>query len=246
MKVLIFDIEAPFAHFKVPYTTSSPLTYPIPTKTAIAGMIAGIIGLDKSDYTKYFTINNFQLAIRILNPIKTIHINENFINVKEVPDFHQWKKGKNPRTQINIEFIKDCAYRLFIWHKDNKIYFTLKENLERHQSYYSLCMGLSECLSNFKFICESELIEKVSVDTEINISSVIPLSQLKNNLSQIVFGHENRKYLKVHIPIELSEKRELTKSEEILFERDGKEIYLTNIKYYEVMADNKNENIMIF
>lgn len=244
MRVLIFDIWAPFGHFRVPYTTTSPLTYPIPTKTAVAGMISAIIGIDKNEYLKYFDSESFKIGIRIIESIKMTHINENFINVKEVSFFARWKEGKNPRTQINVEFLKDCKYRLYIYHNNEELYQKLKTNLENHQSVYSVCMGLSECLANFNYVCESELQQKRSNSEEIKVNSVVPLSKIRRD--SILISSEGMKYVKIHIPIELSEDRTLKKTEDLLIEKDGKSIPLKNIEYFEVVTKEGTENIILF
>ena len=41
-RVLVFDIWGDFAHFRRFETTTSPLTYPFPTGSAIAGYLAAI------------------------------------------------------------------------------------------------------------------------------------------------------------------------------------------------------------
>jgi len=46
-KYLVFDISASYGHFKKPYTTTSPLTYSIPTRTAVSGIIAAVLGFGK-------------------------------------------------------------------------------------------------------------------------------------------------------------------------------------------------------
>jgi CRISPR-associated protein Cas5h len=238
-KLLVFDIFAPFAHFRVPYTTTSPITYPIPPKTAIAGIVSAIIGIDKNEYLSYFNSSNFRVGIKIINPIKMIHICENFLNVKEVKFFARWEKRKNPRTQIKVEFLKDVKYRLYIWHSDNTIYSKLKRNLYEHNSFYTLCLGLSECLANFEFVGEYSLTSKTT-DNPVEISSVIPLEQIKQD--SLIFDNTPSRYLKVHLPVELSENRELKKTEEILIERDGKTVQLKSVNFFEC---NK-ENIFLF
>jgi len=239
-KLLVFDIFAPFAHFRVPYTTTSPITYPIPPKTAIAGIVSAIIGIDKNEYLSYFNSSNFRVGIRIINPIKMIHISENFLNVKDIKFFARWEKGKNPKTQIKVEFLKDVKYRLYIWHSDEKIYTDLKEKLSDHQSYYSLCMGLSECLTNFEFVGEYIVNKKEEGKGEVEISSVIPLGKITQD--SLVFDNAPSRYLKVHLPVELSKDRELLKTEEILIERDGRGIKLQKVEFLEC----NSENIFLF
>ena len=44
MKCLVFDIKGDYGHFKKYYTTSSPLTFSIPPRTTVSGMIGALIG----------------------------------------------------------------------------------------------------------------------------------------------------------------------------------------------------------
>ena len=46
-EVLIFDIQGEYGHFRKYNTTTSPLTYSIPTSTAIAGILGAILGMER-------------------------------------------------------------------------------------------------------------------------------------------------------------------------------------------------------
>ncbi|MDD4749617.1 MAG: CRISPR-associated protein Cas5, partial [Methanosarcinaceae archaeon] len=74
MKVLVFDVWGEFGHFRKHYTTTSPLTFSIPPRTAISGMIGAIIGLDKAEYLKYFSKNEAKIAVKIESPVKKTRI----------------------------------------------------------------------------------------------------------------------------------------------------------------------------
>ena len=54
-----FDLNAPIAMFRRPYTTTSSVSFPIPPPTAVAGLLGAIIGLpnesdEKAFYAKYW------------------------------------------------------------------------------------------------------------------------------------------------------------------------------------------------
>ena len=68
--VLVFDVWGEYGHFRKYYTTTSPLTFAMPPRTALSGLIAGIIGLDKTEYLKYFSKQNAQIAVRNPFPYK--------------------------------------------------------------------------------------------------------------------------------------------------------------------------------
>lgn len=69
-KLLCFDIWADYAHFKKYYTTTSPLTFSIPPKTSIYGIIGAILGMGKNEYLYYFQPGMCQIGIQIMKPIK--------------------------------------------------------------------------------------------------------------------------------------------------------------------------------
>ena len=46
-EILIFDIQSEYGHFRKYNTTTSPLTYSIPTRTAIAGILGAILGMER-------------------------------------------------------------------------------------------------------------------------------------------------------------------------------------------------------
>ena len=69
-KVLVFDIWGEYAHFRKYYTTTSPLSYSIPPRTAVTGFIGAILGLGKEKYLKHFTKKQAFIAVRLLNPVK--------------------------------------------------------------------------------------------------------------------------------------------------------------------------------
>ncbi len=121
LKMVSFDIWSDFGHFRKGYSTTSPLTYPFPTRTAISGLIAAIIGLERDSYYNLFHENNSAIALQILNPIKKININQNLINTKLGYFLWDIKDQSSIRTQINYEYLKNPKYRIFVWLKDDKM-----------------------------------------------------------------------------------------------------------------------------
>ena len=144
MKVIVFDIWADYGHFKTAYTTTSPISYPIPPKTSVYGMLGTIIGLDKNKYLNHFQDDNCQIAIKINKPIQKTHISENLLNTKVVTKknyFARWNEGTSPRTQIKIEFLKDASYRLYVSLQDEQLFKKLVEQgdiIEPKVGFYKL------------------------------------------------------------------------------------------------------------
>lgn len=214
MKVLAFDIWGDYAHFRKYFTTSSPLTYAVPPKTAVYGMISAVLGIDKNKYLEKFSKAQCDIAISIVNPIKKSRIPMNYIDTKSSIDM---SKIKN-RTQVNLEVLKDVKYRIYVAHRDEKLYRDLKESLENNKSVYTLSLGLSEFIANYKYVGEYE-VQKNESDAIQEINSVVPYSQ-KNNME----FKEGREYLKDTVYNEMDADRVVTEYIEIVYERNGKSV----------------------
>ena len=48
-KVIVFDIWAPYAYFRKPYTTTTALTFNFIPRSAIEGIIGAILGISYDD-----------------------------------------------------------------------------------------------------------------------------------------------------------------------------------------------------
>lgn len=235
-KLLIFDIWGNYGHFRKPYTTTSPLTYSIPPRTALTGIIGAILGIEKEKNNRDLNYNNCNMSLKILNPIKKVVIGQNLINTKEAKMMARMPK-KGGRTQIRFEKLKDIKYRIYIEIFDSKNYDLLKKNLENHISKYTISLGLTEDLANFEYIGEYEYEQKngdVDLDSVVNMENLTP--------ENIIF-EENKEYFADTYPLEMKKDREVTEFGEILIERKSKKIRLRNVKYIEI-KNKELEKIM--
>lgn len=219
MRVLVFDIWGEFGHFRKQYTTTSPLTFSIPPRTSIAGMIGAIIGLGKDEYLQYFSKSDASIAVRIMRPIKKTRIAENLIDTKSADLMSRIKN----RTQIRFELLKDVKYRIYFSHTSEEIYNKLYSLLKEHKSVYTLCLGLSEHIANYEFIGEIVGVSEFS-DSEKEVHSII----LEKELLKINF-EEEKEYFSETIPLEMIPEREVTEYGKVLFERNAKSI-VANVK----------------
>lgn len=242
-QVLIFDVWGDYAHFRRFYTTTSPLTFPIPPRTALCGLIGAIIGLEKGNngYLKYFTLNKAFIGLRLINPPKKVTIAENIIDTEKSPkSFYDIK-----RTRIRYEFLKNPKYRIYFYHTDENIYKELKENLISHKSVYTPCLGLSENIANFEFVGEFKVEPKTS-GGYVQINSVLPTEKIAEKQG-INFNREGEsEYFSIKVPIELNLDRVVIKYSDILFERTGKlvEAKLTSPYWSIDYNGGTNENIV--
>ncbi|SFP76437.1 type I-B CRISPR-associated protein Cas5b [Caldicoprobacter faecalis] len=238
MKALVFDIYGDFGHFKKFYTTSSPLTFSFPPPPTVRGMLGAIAGVDKSEYLNVFSHKECRIAIRILSPIKKIRMGINHINTKG----NYWipvKKGTHEaRTQIRTEFLKNPAYRIYVCHKDEGVFGRLVENVMEHKTVYTLSMGLSELLANFRYVGLWEVRECGNGEGEI--ATVIPMSAVEEYGIRF---EEGKKYFKEKISVNMNQDRVVERYEDVIFEAQGKSIYARTKVYWEV---ENGERIVFF
>lgn len=214
MKCLVFDIYGEYGHFRKFYTTSSPLTFSIPPRTSITGMIGALIGLDKEKYIDYFSKDKSKIAVKILNPVNKTRISINFIDTKNASMNSIFKN----RTQVTMELLKEPKFRIYFTHTDKKIYDKVKYFLENKKNYYTLSMGLSEFLAEYDYIGEIDLKfnknnDFVDIDTVINFDESM----------EIEFENE-KEYFKDTIQNEMNNQRVVTEYIKVLLERQGHSI----------------------
>ncbi len=236
--VVIFDVWGDYAHFRRFYTTTSPLTFPIPPRTALCGLIGAIIGLEKdnNEYLRYLSANSgADIGLRLLSPVKKMLIAENLIHTKEAKG-----PGMNlitSRTQINYEFLKNPRYRIYFHHDDEDIHLQLRENLSHHRSVYTPCLGLSENIANFSF--GGEFMAKPETSTDhVPIHSVLPTEKVLDADFEIA-----GEYFSIKVPFELDTDRIVKKYGNILFERWCKPIK-AKLRCHYWRIEDRDENIV--
>ena len=224
MKLLAFDIWGDYAYFRRGYTSTSTITFPFPSRTTISGLIAGILGLEKDSYHDIFNEENSKLGLRIINPIKKININLNYINTKE--GFLLSDIKSNPRVRVQTEFLKDVKYRIYVSLNDNNLMEELYSNLNEHKSIFTPCLGISECIADFSLVYE-ELFDLNSINEDnVDINSVV----LKSTGDLLV--EPGKKYGIVKSPGFMNSERIVSKFLEYYYEENGNPIKIKNCDYY--------------
>lgn len=235
-KVIVFDIWGRYAHFKKIYVTTSALSYALPFKTSVYGMIGAIIGLEKNGnkYLESFNQENCKIAIQVIKPIKFQRLNIN-LSVEPGPI-------KGNRKPTMLEYVTDPFYRIFFWHKDQNLTEKLLNHLQSKTSVYTPVLGLAHCLANFNFIGYHEI--KPFQNTAI-IDSVIPKSHIKDIDSEYWDQNEIHIQEQDMYPLEMNTKREVTKRESILFDINGKAVKATVNGGYQISINDKQYNIIL-
>ena len=218
---IVFDVWGDYAHFRKYYTTSSPLTFTIPPRTTIIGLVSAIIGLDKDEYLHHMTKDKAHVAVRLLNTVNKTRFGMNLINTKD----GYWtpvKRGfHEPRTQIRFELLKGPRFRIYFSHQDIQLHDALRQNLKEHKSVYTPCLGISELIADFSYIGQFRASTKGEVNEFIPVATTLPLDAAL----EIKLMEPGYKFFKERIPTEMQAGRDVTEYREVLYEIQGKPIH---------------------
>ncbi len=224
MKVLEFDIWADYAQFRKFYTNMSPLTYQIPPRTVIAGIIGGIIGIDKAENPEKFSPEISYIGIQILQQSRNVKIPVN--NLKTSGGMSQFSRFKEHKP-THVEYLKCPKYRIYFSHNDDGIYQKLLSHLKEHKSQYTICLGISNCLANFSYIKEIEY-SSVSENKEWHF---IKTAIKDNDVIDIDFG-SNIQIFRTLLPRAMKNDRETFQYEQYIFESSGKKMKVIPKEYW--------------
>jgi len=215
MQFVVFDVRADLAQFKKPFTTMSPQTFGFPTGTALIGLISAVIGLDKSEYWKFFPEDSYTLAVGVKKTIKKVVIPINTLKTTSVKHFSRFEAHK----RTTMEFIKDAEFRVWFAWNDNDKFNILVNNLKNHETYYTVSLGLAWNLANINFIGLFDAV-KESSNGYFDIQSVIR----KDLVEEMDF--EDRRIFVNRIPVRMKpdNSRIVEQYDEYLFENDGNTI----------------------
>jgi len=218
------EITSDFGHFSHPATIYSSLSYPIPPKTVVMGMLGAIMGED--DYL-------FLNAIRYACIVKRIDGKRNFCfnGIKDALKELNLEKAGNGfgkgRKQFYRELLINPAYEIYIdlakleSSKANKLLTLLQES----KSMYQLYMGINFCLASYRFLGSFEAVTVPGHN--IAIDSIVPLE----NDFEIEIG---KNYTDIRCATTIHEGRVFGGFRDFLVETTGEPILCKEIEFCEV------------
>ncbi|MHA1798318.1 MAG: type I-B CRISPR-associated protein Cas5b [Candidatus Helarchaeota archaeon] len=265
---IVFEILGDYGYFKRFYTTSSPLTFDFPPKTALTGMIGAIIGLS---YEQRYELFNTKIALEVLHAKKKRMFGTNwlntkwrgkdpsesmkkwleYLNLKPSKDIYpflglEWK-GHSPHTQANLEILLEPCYRIY-YSCENIYARELHSMLKDHKRYYPLYLGNSEFIGDYKFIgiYPQEKIENSRLEF-IKINSIIPSTVFNNNDTTDVYKiNSYQKLIITNTPYIMVENRKTIEYINIIYDLEGRPIEMKVPSYFKVKMEKDERNIVYF
>ncbi|MGV9205915.1 MAG: CRISPR-associated protein Cas5 [Promethearchaeia archaeon] len=201
MTLIVCDIEGKFGSFSTPASNVGGLiTYIIPPKTTVQGLLGSIVGLSFKETVEVF--KDFKYTVKPFSPLKTVNTTFNC---------HYGRRGG--MANINQELLIKPKYRLYLHIPDieptDEILSNIKQRfkdirdeeqisnilikiMEKRESYYTLYMGKNEFPLSYQ-LKDKEGWEKGKIknleDKEYYIDTALPRNAFKD--LQIEMDSEN-------------------------------------------------------
>ena len=238
-ELLIFDISGEYGHFRKYNTTTSPLTYSIPTRTAIAGILGAILGMEREvldgvypkgaePVQEFFSKERSSVAVQIMRPVKKENIGFNLINTKT--SFYNLTRAG--RTQIEFELLKDVHYRIYLTMADAAKFEELTERIVNKKHHFTPYLGLAQFTTQVDFIRRATACEVISDGGFTEIITAVNMSKLQGGVP-VEFQREYF-YSVNNMPIAMNRNREVLEYSEVLIEKNGNPLRVRVSEYYTI------------
>ena len=251
MKIISFHLKGKMAHFRKFYSNSSALSYFIPPRTTISGIVAGLLGRERDGYYEEFSLDSCKIAIAPCKPVKKTMQKLNYLMIKSPNDLNG-SQGHHSQTPMELIIpqnprTEDIDYKIWVKHRDDGIMEEL-ENIfnNKHKLYYEskgTCMSLGSAF-NLGWVEMEEILEGVEMNLTSRefISSSIPVDKVKEISIENIKGSKT-KLIREELPLEFDEDRCITDKglKDILINIDGDRIPVVVDKF--IKLDN-GENII--
>ena len=175
--VLVFEIKGQFAHWRKWFTTTSPLTYSFPPRTAIIGLIGAILGIQRDEVPELFLFEKTLISVCPLNRITRDRLPETWyqspIRISNGRLRREDIKKAAETFQANLEVIRYPRYRVIFWHENERLMEELAGRLQEKRWFYPPYLGILGFLADVRFELEDEALEEEGREVELN--SIFPL-----------------------------------------------------------------------
>jgi CRISPR-associated protein Cas5h len=242
LDLLVFDVKGKFAHFRKFYTNSSSLSYSVPPRTTVAGMIAAILGLERDSYYTDFSKENVKIAVRKMSVNRKLMVTMNYIKATNINEVIKAKE----HTQIPLELLtseENVCYRIYVNIKDAKLMKELEKRLEEKKYFYAPYLGAAPFNCKFDFIGKINGVIHKDMKKEIEVSSVINSDYIVDESIDVL--SPNLCLIKEKMPCDFLEGRVIKKADSYILNENCESIKLkVKEEYVNLEYQGITENIV--
>lgn len=224
---IAFEVTAPIAMFRRPYTTTSSVSFAVPPPTAVAGLLSAIVGLNNGSSEAAYSANYWnemkgtKIAVSVLNPVSWYSTTINFWNLKE--------PQKSQHIRVKHQFIWQPRYRIYV---NGGLEDRLKYHLEHGTFIYTPYLGTAYAIADIEYLGYFPI--KPVNEKKIALISVMPLLENNNIIIDIT---STKSVFRDTLPFCLSTERQLVKTINTVYTSSAKDkLYLTSWEGLDVTA----------
>jgi CRISPR-associated protein Cas5h len=235
LKILKFNIYGKFAHFRKFYTNSSSLSYLVPPRTVITGMLASIMEYERDSYYDLFSPEKIKISVAISpgTAIKKQMQSMNYMHFK----YHNFlSKGTGEIKKLNMH--SQCKLELLMARKGRigytiyvsaiiedsvKFIDEIEKRLLEGNLGYGVYLGQRQFIARVDNVQSYEVNKNHFMESSDHIDSIC----LEENISSIASDSNDVHMVIDQMPVQMISKqqgRELQIVKRVLFEQSGKKI----------------------
>lgn len=243
---IVFDVSGDWAHFARPNTTAPILSYGIPPRTTVTGLLAAIQGYKRDSYYQLFNPEYSSVTVSVNNPIRRRTVPMNFLGTeggKHGADISTIKKEnggerrsqiRSNRQQTSVEYVVNPSYRVYVSVDSPEFMNSLEHRLQESRPYYPPALGKVECLASLDFIGRFKMEPRDGEN--VTIDSVVP----GENPALVV--EPERNYISDRFPMYFdvndNHDRYPKRWHDLTFDASGNPITVREAEYTRVGSDN--------
>ncbi|NLO90098.1 MAG: type I-B CRISPR-associated protein Cas5 [Clostridia bacterium] len=249
MKVLIFDLKGTFAHFRKIYNNSSSLSYSIPPRTTVIGIIAAVLGKERDSYYEEMSSEVVKIAVRKMSRTRKIMQSVNYIKATGP----SYLVNPKDHTQIPFEIVcgdPEVRYRVYFRTDKSELYKDLKSALQMNKSVFPIYLGAAPFNGTFEWVDEGEL-ELNDVKGEKEICTPIEV----NSIEKLIWKQMQKEniLIKDKMPVDFAKDRYPINTKSYIYDDRGESIGIKlkpeavcfKVKYM-VKSKKIEENIVFY
>lgn len=235
-RILAIRVWGEYGNFRNFEATTSHLSFPFPPPTSIAGFLAAILGITNlnNEYLRVFSPQNTRIAVRLLNPVRTISTTFNNLSTVNSNIY------LNERVQIPTELLVKPDYIYYVYHESPDIMEKLEYKVKNHAYTYPVYLGKNSYFAEFEFAGLYD-VETVEENDFVEVVTPTKMEEIKD-----IQYSDDKKYSMVTMPIIMRpEDRVVEKYSKVLWELNAKPLKIKVKKgfLYRIKNEDKYEYI---
>jgi CRISPR-associated protein Cas5h len=230
-QVLSFSLKGQAAHFKKFYSNKSSLTYKIPTRTVLMGVVASTLKYSRDDYYELLSPAKAKFGVKIINGGLTHFECMNYL------------KESGGHTQVRLQLLlaeeKNLEFKVYFTHQNEDLMKKLADKIKNNKLGYGVYLGQRQ----FRAFLDYDDLFKVQKKLKEYNGQISTLTY-KDNINNLAAENDSKLILD-RMPMSFSKVetgREPELMAEVCYEENGNKI---NGDFREVFKVN-NEYISFF